>query len=160
MTAFPYKKAHFIGVAGVGMSATAILLRDSGVSVTGSDEAIYPPISHVLAREGLDCRTPYAPNNIPDGAGVKRMLGVDNDRGEEQPSPWVKIPVRNRVRNISEIESACGRFGGKLVLATLYHDLGYSKQWNVTGFHPVEGVRRAGYCTTTLNTRFQCGEEP
>jgi len=43
-----------------------------------------------------------------DVAGVKRMLGVDNDRGEEQPSPWVKIPVRNRVRNISEIESACG----------------------------------------------------
>ncbi len=70
MTAFPYKKAHFIGVAGVGMSATAILLRDSGVSVTGSDEAIYPPISHVLAREGLDCRTPYAPNNIPDGADL------------------------------------------------------------------------------------------
>ena len=36
--------AHFIGLAGVGMSATAILLRDSGVAVTGSDEAIYPPI--------------------------------------------------------------------------------------------------------------------
>ena len=29
MTAFPFRKAHFIGLAGVGMSATAILLRDS-----------------------------------------------------------------------------------------------------------------------------------
>ena len=51
MTAFPFRKAHFIGLAGVGMSAMAILLRDSGVAVTGSDEAIYPPISQVLARE-------------------------------------------------------------------------------------------------------------
>ena len=33
-TAFPFHKAHFIGLAGVGMSATAILLRDSGVAVT------------------------------------------------------------------------------------------------------------------------------
>jgi UDP-N-acetylmuramate: L-alanyl-gamma-D-glutamyl-meso-diaminopimelate ligase len=35
------------------MSATAILLRDSGVAVTGSDEAIYPPISQALAREAF-----------------------------------------------------------------------------------------------------------
>ncbi len=67
MTAFAYRKVHFIGIAGVGMSATALLLRDAGVAVTGSDEAIYPPISEVLKAEGLDCRTPYAPSNIPEG---------------------------------------------------------------------------------------------
>jgi UDP-N-acetylmuramate-alanine ligase len=50
------------------MSATAILLRDSGVAVTGSDEAIYPPISQVLAREEFACRAPYAAQNIPDDA--------------------------------------------------------------------------------------------
>src|SRR6201989_2724933 len=68
MTAFPFRKAHFIGLAGVGMSATAILLRDSGVVVTGSDEAIYPPISHVLERERLAARVPYSARNIPDDA--------------------------------------------------------------------------------------------
>jgi len=70
MTAFPFCKAHFIGLAGVGMSATAILLRDSGVAVTGSDEAIYPPISQVLARESFACRAPYAAENIPDDADL------------------------------------------------------------------------------------------
>ncbi len=70
MTAFPFRKAHFIGLAGVGMSATALLLRDSGVAVTGSDEAVYPPISQVLAREDFACRTPYAPRNIPDDADL------------------------------------------------------------------------------------------
>jgi UDP-N-acetylmuramate: L-alanyl-gamma-D-glutamyl-meso-diaminopimelate ligase len=39
MTPFPFRKAHFIGLAGVGMSATAILLRDSGVAVTGSERS-------------------------------------------------------------------------------------------------------------------------
>jgi UDP-N-acetylmuramate: L-alanyl-gamma-D-glutamyl-meso-diaminopimelate ligase len=70
MTAFPFRKAHFIGLAGVGMSATAVLLRDSGVAVTGSDEAIYPPISHVLAREKFACRTPYGMQNIPGDADL------------------------------------------------------------------------------------------
>lgn len=67
MADFPYKRAHFIGIGGVGMSATAKLLRDSGVAVTGSDEAVYPPISDVLREERLDYRTPYHPSNIPAG---------------------------------------------------------------------------------------------
>lgn len=58
-------KAHFIGLAGVGMSATAKLLRDAGWVVSGSDEAVYPPISHFLIKEKLACYTPYAAANIP-----------------------------------------------------------------------------------------------
>lgn len=58
-------KAHFIGLAGVGMSATAKLLRDAGYTVTGSDEAVYPPISTFLEIEKLPCKTPYAAANIP-----------------------------------------------------------------------------------------------
>jgi UDP-N-acetylmuramate: L-alanyl-gamma-D-glutamyl-meso-diaminopimelate ligase len=65
MADFPYASAHFIGIGGVGMSATALMLRDCGVRVTGSDEAVYPPISEVLASERLDVRTPYAAGNIP-----------------------------------------------------------------------------------------------
>jgi serine protease Do len=47
MTAFPFRKAHFIGLAGVGMSATAILLRDSGVV-----EAFGYPLTEVLSKSG------------------------------------------------------------------------------------------------------------
>ena len=48
--------------------------------------------------------------------------------------------IVSAVRIAEQIEAACGRFDGKLILATLYHDLGYSPQWNVTGFHPVDGA--------------------
>ena len=65
MAEFPYRKAHFIGIGGVGMSATALMLRDTGLQVTGSDEAVYPPISEVLTAEKVDYRTPYSASNIP-----------------------------------------------------------------------------------------------
>ena len=74
MAGFPYRSAHFIGVGGVGMSATAMLLRDAGVVVTGSDEAVYPPISDVLRAEGLEARTPYGAGNIPAGTALHPVL--------------------------------------------------------------------------------------
>jgi len=39
-----YSKAHFIGIAGKGMSAVALLLRQMGVRITGSDEGFYPAV--------------------------------------------------------------------------------------------------------------------
>jgi len=62
------QKVHFIGIGGVGMSATAKLLKDSGVVVTGSDEEVYPPMSDFLAQEKFDVKTPYAASNIPADA--------------------------------------------------------------------------------------------
>jgi UDP-N-acetylmuramate: L-alanyl-gamma-D-glutamyl-meso-diaminopimelate ligase len=64
------KKAHFIGIGGVGMSAVAKLLKDSDWVVTGSDEAVYPPISTQLAHYGIVWKSPYSPNNIPQDADL------------------------------------------------------------------------------------------
>jgi len=64
------RNVHFIGIAGAGMSAVAKLLRDSGVSVTGSDEGVYPPISDFLAAEGLPYVVGYRPENIPPAADI------------------------------------------------------------------------------------------
>jgi UDP-N-acetylmuramate: L-alanyl-gamma-D-glutamyl-meso-diaminopimelate ligase len=64
------KSAHFIGIGGVGMSATAKLLKDSGVTVTGSDEDVYEPIASALRAADIEYRTPYAPENIPADADL------------------------------------------------------------------------------------------
>lgn len=47
------------------MSATALLLRQQGHSVSGSDEGFYPPASIILPREGISVSTPHAATNIP-----------------------------------------------------------------------------------------------
>jgi UDP-N-acetylmuramate: L-alanyl-gamma-D-glutamyl-meso-diaminopimelate ligase len=63
-------KAHFIGIGGVGMSAVAKLLKDTGAIVTGSDEEVYAPISTFLAQEGFVVHTPYSATNIPTDADL------------------------------------------------------------------------------------------
>ena len=103
MSGFPFKRAHFVGIAGVGMSAVAVLLRDSGVAVTGSDEAVYPPISHVLAAEKLDFRTPYAPQNIP--AGVDLIVIGKNAKLVPQTNAEVAEAFARAERGEAEILS-------------------------------------------------------
>jgi len=49
-----YSKAHFIGIAGKGMSATALLLKEMGVEISGSDEDFYPPVSDYLKSANVE----------------------------------------------------------------------------------------------------------
>ena len=65
-----FSKAHFIGIAGKGMSATALLLRQMGVQITGSDEGFYPPVSDYLKNEKIPFAEGYRKENIPDDADV------------------------------------------------------------------------------------------
>ena len=65
-----FSKAHFIGIAGKGMSATALLLREMGVQITGSDEGFYPPVSDYLKNENIPFAAGYRKENIPDDADV------------------------------------------------------------------------------------------
>jgi UDP-N-acetylmuramate: L-alanyl-gamma-D-glutamyl-meso-diaminopimelate ligase len=65
-----FSKAHFIGIAGKGMSATALLLREIGIHITGSDEGFYPPVSDYLKSENIPFAAGYRKENIPHDADV------------------------------------------------------------------------------------------
>lgn len=62
------RRAHFIGIAGAGMSAVAKLLHDGGMRITGSDEGVYPPVSDFLKDLGIPYNTHYAAGNLPPDA--------------------------------------------------------------------------------------------
>jgi UDP-N-acetylmuramate: L-alanyl-gamma-D-glutamyl-meso-diaminopimelate ligase len=59
------QKVHFIGIAGVGMSAVALLLKEAGWQVSGSDAEVYGPPRDVLSRGGIPFVLGYRPENIP-----------------------------------------------------------------------------------------------
>ena len=61
-------KVHLIAACGVGMSALAVLLREAGHSVSGSDEQAYPPASTLLRDLGVTVATGWEP---------RRLDGVD-----------------------------------------------------------------------------------
>lgn len=44
---------HVLGIGGTFMSALAILAREDGFQVTGSDANCYPPVSHLLQAKGI-----------------------------------------------------------------------------------------------------------
>ena len=65
-----FSKAHFIGIAGKGMSATALLLKQMGVQISGSDEGFYPPVSDYLKSANVAFAQGYRKENIPNDVDV------------------------------------------------------------------------------------------
>ena len=48
------RHVHLIAICGVGMAPLAVMLKRTGWRVTGSDAAIFPPMSDVLAAAGIE----------------------------------------------------------------------------------------------------------
>jgi UDP-N-acetylmuramate: L-alanyl-gamma-D-glutamyl-meso-diaminopimelate ligase len=114
------RTAHFIGIAGAGMSATAKLLRDSGVTVTGSDEHVYPPVSNFLADQALAYRTPYAAENIP--AGVDLIVIGKNAKLVPETNPEVAAAIASgaRIQSFPEVLADLTRDKETIVVAGAY----------------------------------------
>lgn len=91
------KKAHFIGIAGMGMSAVAILLKEAGWQVSGSDVEVYPPATTQLERHGIPLTTPYRAGNIPRNADViligknAKLTREENDESRAAYESGIRI---------------------------------------------------------------------
>ena len=58
------RHVHFIGIGGTAMATLAVMLKRRGVDVQGSDQAIYPPMSDVLAADGIEPFDDFRPEQI------------------------------------------------------------------------------------------------
>ena len=75
-------KVYFLGIAGAGMSALASVLASEGHTVTGSDGAVYPPVSTYLERQAIPFHSGFDARKVPaqiDVAivGSSTTLGLD-----------------------------------------------------------------------------------
>ena len=71
---------HFLGVCGTFMAGLALIARALGHRVTGSDRNVYPPMSGVLARAGIDLITGYDPAQLDPAPDVV-VVGNSMTRG-------------------------------------------------------------------------------
>ena len=71
---------HFLGVCGTFMAGLALIARELGHRVTGSDQNVYPPMSGVLARAGVDPITGYDPAQLDPAPDVV-VVGNSMTRG-------------------------------------------------------------------------------
>ena len=55
---------HILGICGTFMGGLALLARELGMTVSGSDANVYPPMSHQLAAAGIDVMEGYEPSHL------------------------------------------------------------------------------------------------
>ena len=58
------KHLHFIGIGGTAMGAVAVACQQYGFIVTGSDTAVYPPMSNFLRESKIQFFEGYSENNL------------------------------------------------------------------------------------------------
>ncbi|MFZ4764754.1 MAG: Mur ligase domain-containing protein, partial [Roseimicrobium sp.] len=65
------------------MGSTAAAFRQAGHIVTGSDNAVYPPMSTMLEQCGIELMSGYKPENLPDNADLY-VVGNAISRGNPE----------------------------------------------------------------------------
>lgn len=92
------KHFHFIGICGTAMGSAAAAFRKQGHKVTGSDNAVYPPMSTMLESCGIEIFSGYKPENLPATADLF-VVGNAVSRGNpeveallERKLPYTSLP--------------------------------------------------------------------
>lgn len=75
---------HFIGIGGTAMGSVAVACREMGHHVTGSDEAVYPPMSDVLKGAGITWREGYDGKALLDDHPDLVIVGNAISRGNAE----------------------------------------------------------------------------
>ncbi|WJW76858.1 UDP-N-acetylmuramate:L-alanyl-gamma-D-glutamyl-meso-diaminopimelate ligase [Thiohalobacter sp. IOR34] len=60
-------RIHILGICGTFMGGIALLARQSGIEVEGSDANVYPPMSTQLEAQGIALREGYRPEHLGEG---------------------------------------------------------------------------------------------
>lgn len=72
---------HILAICGTFMAGLAVLAKQLGHTVTGSDAAVYPPMSTQLEAQGITCYSGYAPEHLqpaPDQVIIGNVLSRGN----------------------------------------------------------------------------------
>ena len=79
------ERIHIMGIAGTAMASLAGMLKDSGYTVTGSDKAIYPPMSTYLERLEIPVMEGFKASNLnhnPDLVVVGNVIRAIYEEAE------------------------------------------------------------------------------
>ncbi|MDA0911712.1 MAG: Mur ligase domain-containing protein, partial [Proteobacteria bacterium] len=77
------KHIHILGICGTFMGALALLAREKGYKVTGSDQNVYPPMSSYLESQGIKLISGYEydieslkPDQVIVGNTMRRGMAI------------------------------------------------------------------------------------
>jgi UDP-N-acetylmuramate: L-alanyl-gamma-D-glutamyl-meso-diaminopimelate ligase len=142
-------RIHFTGIAGAGMSAAALMMRDAGHEVSGSDEDVFPPMSTYVEGLGFPFARWFDAANLPDdldllvlGASAK-LGGEDNPEVAEARRRGVRVTTFPEL--VGEVTQGrlntvvAGSFGKSTCTALMAHVLreaGHDAGWMIGAISP------------------------
>ena len=92
------QSVHFVGICGTAMASTAAAMQEKGVTVTGSDQNVYPPMSTFLADRKIEVISGYAEQNLahkPDLVVIGNAISRGNPEAEyvlDHKLPYCSLP--------------------------------------------------------------------
>ncbi len=112
-------RIHILGIGGTFMAATALLAREFGYEVTGSDNPLYPPMSEVLADAGIAVMEGYGAEHLqpaPDLVVVGNIIARGNPAAEyllDEGLPYLSGPafVEEHVLRGRQVIAVAGTHG-------------------------------------------------
>jgi UDP-N-acetylmuramate: L-alanyl-gamma-D-glutamyl-meso-diaminopimelate ligase len=142
-------RIHFTGIAGAGMSAVALMMRDAGHQVSGSDAEVFPPMSTYVEGLGFPFARRFAAANLPAdldllvlGASAK-LGGEDNPEVAEARRRGVAVTtfpeLVGRTTEARRNTVVAGSFGKSTCSALMAHVLleaGRDPGWMVGAISP------------------------
>ncbi|MBY6194733.1 UDP-N-acetylmuramate:L-alanyl-gamma-D-glutamyl-meso-diaminopimelate ligase [Marinobacter hydrocarbonoclasticus] len=87
---------HILGVCGTFMGSLAVIARELGHKVTGSDQGVYPPMSTQLEAQGIALTEGYRPENLEPKPDLV-LIGNAMSRG----NPEVEAVLNRRIDYMS-----------------------------------------------------------
>jgi UDP-N-acetylmuramate--alanine ligase len=100
MTSF--RRVHFIGVGGVGMSGIAEVLKNLGYSVSGSDRAPSPTTER-LAKLGVEVHIGHSAANIDGADVIVTSSAIRQDNPEIVAAQAARVPMVPRAEMLGEL---------------------------------------------------------
>lgn len=139
-----FKHIHFLGICGTAMGSVAAALRDRGLTVSGSDESVYPPMSTFLESKGITITQGYRPENIPAGADII-VIGNAMKRGNPEveevlnrklyylsmPETLKQFFLRGRHNLV--VTGTHGKTTTTTLLAWILENAGFDPSWLIGG---------------------------
>ena len=126
------RHVHFLGICGYATAGAAMLAREAGDRVTGSDDFAYPPMSDAVTAAGIPWENRSDPANL-DRWGVPDLVVVGNQTRPQNPE-YLEV-LRRGLPYTSEIDfyvtlaghrtrlAVCGTHGKTTTSALLVHML-------------------------------------
>jgi UDP-N-acetylmuramate: L-alanyl-gamma-D-glutamyl-meso-diaminopimelate ligase len=142
-------RIHFTGVAGAGMSAAALMMREAGHKVSGSDEDVFPPMSTYVEGLGFPFHRRFDAANLPPDLDVlvqgtsAKLGGEANPEVAEARRRGVKVTSFPELvgettlgRDVTVVAGSFGKSTSTALMAHVLRSAGVDAGWMVGAISP------------------------